>query len=120
VYSGAGNDSVNLQGLTTGWTKQVTVRSAAGTDSVRMLDGTLRTISGTNATLTIPASSATSGGGGGGSTTSSWFDTNIHDAALKSLLKTDFSDNVLDRNEMLGVFHEVRPMARSTRMSSTI
>ena len=35
VNSGAGNDSVNLQGLTTGWTKQITVRSAAGTDTSR-------------------------------------------------------------------------------------
>jgi hypothetical protein len=111
VNSGAGNDSINLQGLTTAWTKQVTVKSAAGTDSVRLTNGALRTLSGTNATLTIPAANSQpsgGGGGGGGTTTTDWFDANVHDAALKTLLKSDYNtDHVLDRSDMLGVFQEV-------------
>jgi hypothetical protein len=106
VNDGAGDDTVNLQGLTTGWTKQIKVTSAAGTDTVRLLNGTTRTLTGTNASLTIPASSPPSGGGG--STTGDWFDANVHDAALKALLKTDYNtDHVLSRNDMLGVFQEV-------------
>src|SRR6476620_7394679 len=46
VNAGAGNDSVNLQGLTTAWTKQITVRSEAGADSVRQVNGTTRTLTG--------------------------------------------------------------------------
>ncbi|HEY2413347.1 MAG TPA: C2 family cysteine protease [Pirellulaceae bacterium] len=111
VNSGAGNDTVNLQNLTTAWTKQITVRSASGTDSVRLTNGTLRTLSGANASLTIPAVVPTPRSGassGGSSTTTDWFDANVHDAALKALLKTDYNtDHVLDRNDMLAVFQEV-------------
>ena len=33
-----------------------------------------------------------------------WFDLNVHDAALRQLLKTDYGDRVLNRSDMLSVF----------------
>ena len=36
-----------------------------------------------------------------------WFDTNIHDAALRQLLRTDDSDGAISRNEEIGVFQKV-------------
>src|SRR6185295_18234544 len=91
VNAGKGNDTVSLSGLTTAWTKQIRVTSAAGTDRVRLLDGSLTSLVGTNKSLTIPANNGGGGGdGGGGGTSGDWFDTNINDAALRSLLRTDY------------------------------
>ncbi len=100
VNAGQGNDTVNLYGLTTAWTKAITVNSAGGTDNIKLIDGHWAQLRGVNQSLRIPAS----GGGGGGA---DWFNNNIHDAALRSLLETDYGTSGIDRNEMLAVFNEV-------------
>lgn len=101
VNAGKGNDTVNLYGLTQSWTKAITVNSAAGTDNVKLLDGRWTQLRGLNQSLKIAAS------GGGGGTTGDWFDNNIHDAALRSLLRTDYGSSGVNRNEMLAVFDQV-------------
>jgi len=103
VNSGAGNDSVSLIGLKAQpWAKAVKVNSAAGSDSTVLLDGRRAYFSGPNQRLaTTAAGSVTLNGNA-----LDWFDTNIHDAALRQLLKTDYSDSVINRNEMIGVFRQ--------------
>lgn len=115
VRAGKGNDTVSLVGLKATWDKPITVTSAAGTDKVKLLDGTTKVLKGTNQRLTIPCTDPGSddGGGsdggdsGGGGGTGDWFDANIHDAALRQLLRTEYSDSAIDRSEMLGIFDSV-------------
>jgi hypothetical protein len=101
VNAGQGNDTVSLYGLTSSWTKAITVNSASGTDNIKLIDGHWAQLRGTNQSLRIPASG---GGGGGGA---DWFNNNIHDTALRSLLQTDYGTSGIDRNEMLTLFDEV-------------
>jgi len=106
VNAGAGNDTVSLGGLKAQpWNKPVTVKSASGNDTVRLLDGHNAYLGGRNQTLAIAAD---------GTTTINnrpidWFDNFIHDAALRQLLRTDYAENSsVSRNEMLGVFNQVK------------
>jgi len=104
INAGKGNDNVSLSGLGTGWTKAIRVTSLGGTDNVKLLDGSWTQLRGTNQALSIPASD---GGGGGGGGTGDWFDANIHDAALRQLLRNDDADGSLSRSDMLAVFSQV-------------
>ncbi len=105
VKAGQGNDSVSLTGLKATWNKRITVTSAAGNDTVRLLDGRTAQLRGVNQRLTIPAGNS-SGGSGGSS--GDWFDTNIQDAALRSFLRNEYADSGLDRNEIIGTFNQVQ------------
>lgn len=118
VRAGKGNDNVSLVGLKASWSKPITVSSAAGTDKIKVLDGSTVTLRGTNQRLTIPSDDdSTNGGGGnnggggsngGGTNTGDWFDQYIHDAALRQLLRTEYSDSAIDRSEMISVFDTVQ------------
>jgi calpain family cysteine protease len=104
VNAGAGNDTVSVSRLKAQpWTKAVTVRSASGNDSVRLLDGRNVYISGSNQTLFTSSAGTTTLNG----RALDWFDCNVRDAALRQLLRTDYADAVVNRGEMLGVFHQV-------------
>jgi hypothetical protein len=108
VKAGKGNDNVSLTGLRATWTKQITVPSAGGTDNVKLLDGRTTQLRGLNARLTIPASGASDGGSvDSGGTSADWFDQNIQDAALRELLRNEYADGGIDRNEMVGVFNQI-------------
>ncbi len=108
VRAGKGNDTVSLVGLKATWNKTITVTSTAGTDKVKLLTGATTQLKGANQKLTIPASDADNGNnGGGGDGTGDWFDLNIHDAALRELLRNEYADSAIDRHEMLGIFDEV-------------
>jgi len=109
VNANKGNDLVSLVGLKATWDKPITVTSAAGTDTVRLLDGTTRQLKGTNQRLTIPAGGSSGGGGStGGGGTGDWFDTNIQDAALRNYLRNEYADSGIDRNEIVGAFNQVQ------------
>jgi hypothetical protein len=104
INAGNGNDAVSLVGLAKQpWNKPITVTSTGGNDVVKLLDGSTLTLSGANQRLTI---GATSGAALNGKAVT-WFDANIHDAALLSLLKTDYADKSINRTEMLAVFKQV-------------
>jgi hypothetical protein len=104
VNAGAGNDTVSLSGLKAQpWTKPVSVTSAGGDDTVRLLDGRNVYVGGTNQTLTTDATGLTKLN----TKALDWFDLNIHDTALRQLLKTDYVDSALNRTEMLAVFKQV-------------
>jgi hypothetical protein len=104
VNDGAANDSVTLNGLKAQpWSKAVTVNSSSGEETVKLLDGRTCYFSGTNQQLATNSSGVVSLNG----KALDWFDLNVHDAALRQLLKTDFADKALNRNEMLGVFTQV-------------
>lgn len=110
VSGGAGNDTIRLDKLK-GWTKPITITSTSGTDQIRLPDGTKATLNGKNQSLTFDpddGDGGQGGGGGGGGGSSNWFDANIQDAALRQLLQQNFADNLLSRNEMLGVFDAVQ------------
>jgi calpain family cysteine protease len=105
VNAGAGNDAVSLSGLKAQpWAKPITVKSAGGDDSVKMLDSRTAFIGGANQTLSIAASGLATLNG----KALTWFDYNIHDTALRQLLKTDYADNSLNRADMLTVFNQVK------------
>jgi hypothetical protein len=105
VNAGAGNDSVSLSGLKAQpWAKPVSVRSTSGSDSVKMLDGRTAYIGGSNQNLSIAANGTATLNG----KALNWFDYNIHDTALRQLLKTDYTDSALNRGEMLAVFNQVK------------
>jgi len=105
INDGAGNDTVSLVGLKAQpWSKPVKVNSSAGEESVTLLDGKAAYFGGTNQSLAINNT---------GSVTLNnkaldWFDQNVHDAALRQLLKTDFSDKIVNRAEILSVFQQVK------------
>jgi hypothetical protein len=97
-----GNDVVNLGGLGTSWKTPITVYNSAGSD---------QTI-GTNKSSVFYSTGTFAQGTNGAQTLNTkavdWFDANIHDDALRTLLKADFTDKKLDRNEMLAVFNQVK------------
>jgi hypothetical protein len=115
-----GNDLVNLSGLGANFTKSVIITNSQGNDKVVRFNGSQVNLAKGSVTVT-PTNTNNGGGGnnsgGGGNTTvTTWFDANINDAALRSLLKTNFADNKLSRTEMLQVFQQV---AQDGTVSST-
>jgi hypothetical protein len=103
VNSGAGNDTVSLSGLKAQpWSKAITVNSSAGEDTFKILDGRNVYCSGANQSLSITAAGANTLNG----KALDWFDFNIHDTALRQLLKTDFADKAVNRTEMLAVLRQ--------------
>src|SRR5438445_6965705 len=100
INDGGGNDSVSLTGLKAQpWGKAVTVNSTGGDETVKLLDGRTCYFSGTNQQVATNSSGIVSLNG----KSLDWFDLNVHDAALRQLLKTDYADRVLNRSEMLAV-----------------
>lgn len=111
-----GNDTVQLNGLATTFNRPITVTNGAGTDLVTSIGGTrsalavgtfTRTATGKT---TVTAAATTTTTAPQPTTTkppTDWFDANIRDAALRSLLKSDFADKIIDRREMLDLFEQV-------------
>jgi hypothetical protein len=92
----AGDDKVTLTGFQS-WTKPLTVNNSAGNDQLTNVDGAILYFAGTFSRTATGATTINT-------RALDWFDTNIRDAALRSLLKTDFADKVINRKEMLDVF----------------
>jgi Calpain family cysteine protease len=44
----------------------------------------------------------------------SWFDTNIHDSNIRTLAKADFTDGVLSRADMIGLFRKIEQLGAVT------
>lgn len=103
VNAGTGNDAVSLVGLKAQpWNKPVTVNSAGGNDTVKLLDGRTAYVSGLSQRVAASSTGAVTVNG----RALDWFDTNIHDAALRQLLRTDAADGAVNRTEELGVFQK--------------
>jgi len=108
-----GNDPISLS-VASGNTPlavPVTIHGESGTDTVSAAGGATYWLSGVGNTLVIAAGSAKLDG-----FALSWFDSTIHDAALRTLLKQDFADDVLSRADMLAIFSQVE---RSGNLSAT-
>ena len=104
VNGGAGNDVVTLNQLVAPtWNKPVSVTSSGGDDVIRLPDGRTVYVAGNTTVAVNSTGAATVNGKAAG-----WFDFNIHDAALRQLLKTDFADSAVNRTEMLAVFRQVQ------------
>lgn len=96
-----GNDTVKLNGLPANWNRLITVNNTAGDDVVTSIGNKNSTLmSGTFTRSTAGKVTVTAA-------PKDWFDLNIRDLALRSLLKADFADKVVDRKEMLEVFAQV-------------
>lgn len=96
-----GNDTVKLNGLPANFNKPITVVNSGGTDIVTNINKSTTSLNA--GTFTRAANGKTSVA----SQPTDWFDANIKDAALRSLLKTGFGDKVIDRKEMLQLFTQV-------------
>lgn len=105
INDGGGNDTVSLVGLKAQpWSKAVTVNSSSGEETATLLDGRTAFFGGANQKLQI----SSAGGVLLNGKALDWFDLNVHDAALRQLLKTDYAaDHALSRAEMLAVFQQV-------------
>lgn len=109
VKTGAGNDKVSLSGLNP-WTKQITVNSSAGKDSIKLLTGKSATLNGANKSLVISATVVPppTPPPSPPPANNDWFESNITDVALRQLLRQGFSDGAVSRNEVLGVFNQAK------------
>ena len=99
-----GNDRIKLDGLNvTGqpFNRPITIRNSGGSDTVRGPDGKDLFFSGGH-TETIDKGQTRLDG-----KEPDWFDRNTRDEALRQLLKQDFADRVVNRQEMLDVFRQV-------------
>jgi hypothetical protein len=131
VELGGGNDYVSLHSQANGGrqnlAEQVTIRVGAGSETVRLPNGSQLLVRGNGATLSVTASGQASLNGRlltkssvaptpapaprptpapcapprPAPTPANWFDANVIDAALRSLGRSLFADNRLDRNDML-------------------
>lgn len=122
AYTAGGNDVVNFAGLTTAWRVPVAVVNSSGSDQIitpssstlslaigtfiQSATGTQTLIQSGTSTQTVTPSTTTT------QTVvpkpPDWFDSNIRDAALRALLKSDYADSKLSRAEMLAVFAQVK------------
>lgn len=122
VQTGGGNDVVNFAGLTTAWKVPVAVVNSSGSDQIitpssstlslaigtfiQSATGSQTLIQSGTSTPTVPPPNTTT------PTVipkpPDWFDSNIRDAALRALLKTNYADAKLSRAEILGVFAHVK------------
>jgi hypothetical protein len=100
----AGNDTVSFKGFTTvkvPWNKPITINNSAGNDQIGTIEGL---------NVALPTGKYTRSNNGAQAVNGQsidWFDNNIRDAALRSLLKSDFTDSMLDRREMLQLFTQI-------------
>jgi hypothetical protein len=122
AYTGGGNDAVNFAALTTAWKVPVAVVNSSGVDqiitpshsSLSLAVGTF--IQSSTGTQTLIQSGTSTQTVTQPTTTTQtvapkppdWFDSNIRDAALRALLKSDYADSKLSRAEMLAVFAQVK------------
>src|SRR5262245_38896293 len=105
INDGAGNDTISLVGLKAQpWSKAITVNSSSGEETATLLNGKACYFGGANQKLAINASGVATLNG----KALDWFDQNVHDAAQRQLLRTDFADKSLNRSDMLGVFTQVK------------
>jgi hypothetical protein len=108
-----GNDAINLS-IANGnkaLAVPVTIHGESGTDAVSAPGGATWWLSGVGNTLVVASGSAKLDG-----FALSWFDGTIHDAALRTLLKQYFADDVLSRADMLAIFAQVE---KSGNLSAT-
>jgi hypothetical protein len=97
-----GNDTVDLSSLGAEWNKPITVYNSAGSD---------QTITNNKSNVFLGAGTYTRTSAGSqtiDNKTLGWFDTNVRDDALRAVLKSGYSDNKLDRSDMLSAFVQVR------------
>ena len=108
-----GNDAIRLsvavgdKALSSG----VTIHGAAGMDTVTGQGGLSAWLSGVGNTMLIAGAGVTLNG-----FSVNWFDQNLRDTALRTLVKQDFADGVLGRADMLGIFYQV---ARNGTLNAT-
>jgi hypothetical protein len=114
VYTQGGNDTVNFGGLGATWRVPMAAINSSGSDQIITTSrssfvfatGTfIQSPTGTQTLIQSPTSTPTPTPG---IKPSDWFDGNVHDAALRALLKTDYADARLTRAEMLGIFAQVK------------
>ena len=105
VNAKAGNDTVSLTGLKNQpWAKPVTVNTGGGNDTIKLLDARTAYVGTASRQLAIDAAGNVTLNG----QPLTWMDYNIHDAALRQVLKTNYADNALGRGDMLGAFNQVK------------
>lgn len=112
-----GDDYVSLDSIRNGGTQtlaeRVTVKSGAGTETVYVGSGKQSTFSGAGHTLIVSASGTATLDGRAVSWSSTapstnWFDTNVVDAALRSLGRSLYSDSRIDRSDMIALLRSAQ------------
>ena len=114
-----GGDTISLDSLHNGGNKSlaapVTIKSGSGTEVVTVVTGHQVSLSGAGHTLVVATSgtatldgqvvnwSAPTPPAPTPPTNTNWFDTHITDAALKSLGHSLFTDNLINRNDMISL-----------------
>ena len=90
----------------------ITIKAGAGNDDVRLASGLDVFFSGTGNALSVTAKGVATLD----NKALTWFDTNIHDSAIRSLADADFAaGNVLTRNEMIALFNQVEKAGAVTQ-----
>ncbi len=127
-----GDDYVSLNSVANGGARNmwvpVSIRSGVGTEHVQLPDafdvyfsglGHLLSVGGDGSCTLDGVDPHESGDDSSGdnstdvnidaqaSPATTWFDTNIHDNNLKNLAKQDYTDGVLGRTDMIGLFRQV-------------
>jgi hypothetical protein len=95
--------------MQTALARPVTVYSGSGNETV-LLGSTSVYFAGTGHWLAVSAM----GGSQLDGAPLTWFDMHIQDAGIRSLAKADFRDQVLGRDDMLGIFNEVEQRGNVT------
>ena len=114
-----GSDTISLDSLHNGGNKAlaapVTVKSGSGTEVVTVVTGHQVSLSGAGHTLVVATGGAATLDGKAVSwstptppaptppTNTNWFDSHITDAALKSLGHSLFTDNLINRSDMISL-----------------
>ena len=109
-----GADTVSLDSVTNGGNQPlgvaVTVNSGIGAERVRLQNGREVTASGLRNVINIPPAGTTATLNGVAVNfaptppPANWFDSNITDAALRSLGKTLYADNAINRSDIMALF----------------
>ena len=89
----------------------ILIKGGVGNDEVVLANGSDVFFSGTANTIGVTAKGVATLN----NKALTWFDTNIHDSAIRALADTDFADNLLNRNEMIGLFNQVEKAGAVTQ-----
>ncbi len=115
INCNSGNDLIRLDSASVkgqqALSVPITIKSGVGNEDVRLANGSDVFMSGTVNTLSVTNKGVATLNG----KALTWFDTNIHDSAIRSLADADFANNLLDRNEMIGLFTQVEKAGAVTQ-----
>jgi len=119
IAGGGGNDTIRLTGLAAAGSAQlkvpITITSVGGNDVLQLANGQDIYFAGLGNIVAVDAAgNATING-----QKANWFDETIQSADIRILAKSDFSDGVISRTEMLGVLRQVEKDGALTSVEMT-